>query len=949
MPFALSGSTITQTGTDADYSGLSGITGVTTRTHQGIKIYEIGELRLNIDGTVTHDPAKEIVLSTWPGVVRLNTPVSTITGQLNYGKKTEANSNVRYTALPGLYRSGDEGTGLHEWRGWEYGLLYVLGTVRFYGGIIPSSKVIQFGRDGEPNADVFIEKTKFVKVGTTARREIRFDSATGIDGSVDMIIDGFQVSHRVLPSSAKFELLNGQIVQLSRGPANTNLIDLDASKNTDKYTDLGTDDDDGDGNEVVKTYTVTNSANGTMLRLMPKSGVGPGRQKGILIVRKNAEYQFADAAGAAIQGVRTFIRDTANGNRKFENGINYTGDRTYTGLSNAAGKWLTTITTGVTNIGTTGHAVDYTDSSGEWDSEGFNTAFRVDRRGLADDGADEFRAHFHSYSHLPAQAVSEMKGLGTLAIPWTLFADPSVSATAAVAATYSDRFTVSGTTITVTADATLDELYDYCKYLKTTSGKVEQPTAADLIATADGKILDVGDLDVTINSAIVLSAGDKFDFLRTTGTVTGDISAGLQDSTGITAVISTDLEGMAIYYRVYDSDDKYTAHYTARTGTDTSDFRISVPVGGRIVAVAKSPRHKHKRFTVQSTNPVYAISLESEPHVQDETITGYLEDPDGDIANNVYAEYNTGKTALRYGDIDLADEIEESKTIFDDRMGSKDGLRFIFNFPESKLEQEYLIIDDSEGTHTRGLDENGDAITNRSFVSGTSDFIDWTAHDGLVFGLLNYEVRVFTEGGAYLPAKQFHIPFSEDHNWRTISYDEGYLYIADAGVAKHVAAFVAPTQSTDGGERDESKEYDLDPENTDPRGADHYDDRQWIVDGAKKRTFNYRTDGTRDPPNQINLITGTPRNNQNPVGLTFNDNDRYVNLDGVTGWLEAYTKSGNHDPADSRDSGLDPTTGGSNAPVLRGVTFRNGRYYICLLYTSPSPRDRQKSRMPSSA
>ena len=25
------------------------------------------------------------------------------------------------------------------------------------------------------------------------------------------------------------------------------------------------------------------------------------------------------------------------------------------------------------------------------------------------------------------------------------------------------------------------------------------------------------------------------------------------------------------------------------------------------------------------------------------------------------------------------------------------------------------------------------------------------------------------------------------------------------------------------------------------------------------------------------------------------------------------------------------------------------RYYLCLLYTSPSPRDRQKSRMPSSA
>ena len=27
----------------------------------------------------------------------------------------------------------------------------------------------------------------------------------------------------------------------------------------------------------------------------------------------------------------------------------------------------------------------------------------------------------------------------------------------------------------------------------------------------------------------------------------------------------------------------------------------------------------------------------------------------------------------------------------------------------------------------------------------------------------------------------------------------------------------------------------------------------------------------------------------------------------------------------------------------------DGEYLICLLYTSPSPRDRQKSRMPSSA
>ena len=36
---------------------------------------------------------------------------------------------------------------------------------------------------------------------------------------------------------------------------------------------------------------------------------------------------------------------------------------------------------------------------------------------------------------------------------------------------------------------------------------------------------------------------------------------------------------------------------------------------------------------------------------------------------------------------------------------------------------------------------------------------------------------------------------------------------------------------------------------------------------------------------------------------------------------------------------------------LRDVKLRNvlSQFDVCLLYTSPSPRDRQKSRMPSSA
>ena len=35
--------------------------------------------------------------------------------------------------------------------------------------------------------------------------------------------------------------------------------------------------------------------------------------------------------------------------------------------------------------------------------------------------------------------------------------------------------------------------------------------------------------------------------------------------------------------------------------------------------------------------------------------------------------------------------------------------------------------------------------------------------------------------------------------------------------------------------------------------------------------------------------------------------------------------------------------------ILTAIQFSDSEYIDCLLYTSPSPRDRQKSRMPSSA
>ena len=69
-----------------------------------------------------------------------------------------------------------------------------------------------------------------------------------------------------------------------------------------------------------------------------------------------------------------------------------------------------------------------------------------------------------------------------------------------------------------------------------------------------------------------------------------------------------------------------------------------------------------------------------------------------------------------------------------------------------------------------------------------------------------------------------------------------------------------------------------------------------------------------------------------------------------TAWIEAaeYTDGMNEKDSDrrpTRDLAMDTLMGVLNGEIL----IQNHCYRACLLYTSPSPRDRQKSRMPSSA
>ena len=317
-----------------------------------------------------------------------------------------------------------------------------------------------------------------------------------------MVIDGFQVSHRSIPSGGmSVVMLDAEIVQLSGGPALTVLSEIDTSNNIALDTDLGTDDNQ----DLARNYEVTNASNGSGLRLMPKSGVGTGRQRGYLRVFKDVDFAFEDDAGAPLADVRVYSVDTDNGFRKNANGLDSLADKTYEATSDAGGAVALSIETAITNIDSEG-AFTYD----QWDTTALGNRFKVDRRGLDDTTDDRFRFRFGSYAFGLSETTPELRGLGTLSVPWTLFPD--------LAITEQNRATVD-------AYATLDnnqQLYDRQKsFLVDNWG-----TYLDQIISPSG---DAGSSDVVIDPG----AGEAFDFDGSTITINSSTFVGNITTTGV--------------------------------------------------------------------------------------------------------------------------------------------------------------------------------------------------------------------------------------------------------------------------------------------------------------------------------------------------------------------------------------------------------------------------------
>ena len=539
MAFALAGNVITQTGTDTDLSGLDGLAGVTTTTSGHQTIYTLDNRRLLIQGTLDHDPDRELIVTNYNGDSAM-----LVTGTYNFGAETVVNGNRRLSGSTGVIFTGISGASQRFWRALDQGGLVIQnpGTLNAVGGVMVASRPFGFYTNG---VTVNIDSTRFIKAGVgTERREFRFDEDEVISGTVtNMVIDGFQVSHRSTPSGGMSVVMaDAEIVQLSGGPALTVLSEIDTSNNIAADTDLGTDDNQG----VSRSYEVTNTSNGSGLRLMPKSGVGTGRQRGYLRVFKSLSFVFADELGAVVDGVKTYAIDTDNGFRKNANGLDSLADKTYEATSDAVGQVSLTVETAVTNIDSEG-AFTYD----QWDTTALGNRFKVDRRGLDDTTDDRFRFRFGSYLFGLAETTQQCKGLGLLSVPWTLFTDPAVTE---LSKSVVDGYGTLGNNA---------RLHDRAKsFLVDNWG-----TYLDLIIDRDGNTTH----DVVIDP----NAPEAFDFdgstitvktdqfvgnVTTTGTVT--VSAGasvfgtITDTNGVRGDVPITFTGLPIgaEFRIYDDD-----------------------------------------------------------------------------------------------------------------------------------------------------------------------------------------------------------------------------------------------------------------------------------------------------------------------------------------------------------------------------------------------------------
>ena len=483
MSFSLSGSTITQSGTDADLSGLSGIAGVTTLAEGSASkpytTYSIGDRRLTIDGTLSHDPASEMLVI-GDGISGASVLVNS--GTYNYGITTVFSGFTQRSTDLGLVITRISNSNFDQ----PVFDVNGSGTFNWNGGVINTGGTFYFRASSTVTINDAVINIQNPNGGQLFRS---FTTNLNVNGLKK--IGGAVLLYSSPASFAGYEPIHSDLSPQSSGRqdysllfyGNSTAITVEDFKGFGNPNDIGYIDN---GGAILK-----NPLNGSSTTI--GGWLSGSRSDTYIRTTKDVEFSFVDNLGAVVSP-KVYAVDVDSGNRKDQNGNNDLADKVYSSTA-VSGSASADVITGIYNALNTQNDI-------------------MDVRFTGDVASFKFA----EYSRALSSTSVNLKGNGAALVNWILFPDTLV--------TQSVRATVD-------AYSTLDdslELYDRAKSNLCTNFAGQVAT----FVTRSGNATDAGAYNVNIDA----TAGVAFAISGNTITINTGAFTGDMTTTGVITLLN---------------------------------------------------------------------------------------------------------------------------------------------------------------------------------------------------------------------------------------------------------------------------------------------------------------------------------------------------------------------------------------------------------------------------
>ena len=563
--FAISGTTITQSGTDTDLSGLAAISGVTQIETARMTIYDVGDNSLSITGDLTINADERLEFGDGTPALFLNIQTG---GKLMIYGTNDGNTSTENIANAQIIN--DQQSANH----WSpaQGIL-VNGTLELQGGMIDIGSHVNF----EANS-VFRTRAGVIKMSDAANGSpnlLRFANAGG--GTID--VEDF-ILYGGSNAFERSDITTTALENYSPRNCKEGIMQQGSTANPSVLNDFNPENCEIDTAYIASggfylIYGMADKAPTATVHFDHSNATGGG----ITEVRKVANFTITDGdSGERVENASIFTTDTVHSTtRDYSDGF-------YVSL--VSGDQILTQHTYSTS----------TDSSGQASIDkllayaGVLPGENVGRGSAAREVLYKSKATDHnyrddffiaSYNHqLATVSDVDLTGLGEATVNWSLFADSFITeSSSAVVAAYTEL-------------ETPQKLYDYAKLwlVENYAGETEtlvslegDTIVSDFNLTLDPNAAAVFTFDgstitakaSTFSGSIKLPS-DKAVTLSNNATVSGSV----QDANGDSSITVSVPSGFDNQIRVFASQAEAVAQNNA-LGSGTSFLYQSATYGGQ--------------------------------------------------------------------------------------------------------------------------------------------------------------------------------------------------------------------------------------------------------------------------------------------------------------------------------------------------------------------------------